>query len=122
MKTPKSFRTVTPYYVVPDLPAFLDFLTRAFAAEVTFREENNRHAEARIGDSMIMAGQARDEWKPSNSSAYLYVEDVDEWYRRAVGAGATSQSEPADQSYGDRTAGVADAWGNNWWIATPLDE
>lgn len=120
MKIPNGFRTVTPYYVVPDLKAFLDFITRAFGAEVTFQEENNKHAEARIGDSMIMAGQAHDQWKPTNSSTYFYVESVDAWYRRAVDAGAVSQTEPADQSYGDRTAGVSDAWGNNWWAGTPL--
>lgn len=120
MKFPDGFRTVTPYFVVSDLKAFLDFLTRAFGAEVTFQEPNHRHAEARIGDSMIMAGRAHDQWKANQTSTYLYVENVDDWYRRAVGAGATSQSEPADQSYGDRTAGVVDAWGNNWWIGTPL--
>ena len=119
---PKNFHTVTPYYTVPDLPAFLDFVTRAFGAEITFREPNNRHAEARIGDSMIMAGQARDEWKPNKMSAYLYIDDVDAWYRRALDAGAASQSEPADQAYGDRTAGVTDPWGNNWWFGKPLDE
>ena len=60
--------------------------------------------------------------KQNKMSAYLYVDDVDAWYRRALDAGAASQSEPADQAYGDRTAGVTDPWGNNWWLGKPLDE
>lgn len=51
---------------------------------------------------------------------YLYVPDVDATYHRALQAGAISISEPADQPYGDRLAGVADPFGNQWYIATQI--
>ncbi|MBV9496298.1 MAG: VOC family protein [Acidobacteria bacterium] len=118
-KMPEGFHTVTPYYIVPDLSAFLDFLGKAFGAETTLHEPG-KHAEARIGDSMIMAGQEKQQWKAAPASTYLYVDDCDAWYRRALDAGATSQMEPADHDYGDRNGGVIDRWGNTWWIATRL--
>jgi PhnB protein len=51
---------------------------------------------------------------------YMYVPDVDALYGRALEAGATSISAPADQPYGDRTAGVKDGFGNQWYIATHI--
>jgi PhnB protein len=52
----------------------------------------------------------------------VYIEDVDAVYKRALKAGATSLREPANQFYGDRSAGVKDASGNQWWIATHLED
>ena len=68
---------------------------------------------------MLMIGQARDQWTPKPANFYLYVEDVDAAYRRAVEAGAKSLQEPADQAYGDRTGGVEDSLGNQWWVGCP---
>ena len=67
-----------------------------------------------------MIGQARDQWKPMPAMFYLYVEDVDAVYKRALEAGAKSIQEPATQAYGDRSGGVADSQGNQWWIATHM--
>jgi PhnB protein len=53
---------------------------------------------------------------------HLYVEDCDETYERALAAGATSEREPTDQFYGDRSAGVRDSAGNLWWIATHVED
>ena len=53
---------------------------------------------------------------------YLYVDDVDLTYQRALDAGATSQQPPTDQFYGDRSAGVKDPCGNLWWIATHIED
>ena len=53
---------------------------------------------------------------------HLYMEDVDAVYRRAIQAGAKSLREPADQPYGDRSGGVEDAFGNQWWIATHIED
>jgi PhnB protein len=79
------------------------------------------HAEVNIGDSRLMLGEAMA--RPvSASSFYLYVNDVDAAYKRAVGAGATSQSEPADQFWGDRMATVTDPFGNTWSIATHKED
>jgi uncharacterized glyoxalase superfamily protein PhnB len=80
------------------------------------------HAEVRIGDSPVMMGEARGEHKPMPGSIYLYVDDTDATYRRALQAGATSLMEPADQFYGDRSASVVDPVGNHWFIATHIED
>ena len=124
---PKGYHTVTPYLTVPDARKQIEFLKRAFGAQTTesLHEDSDgaiRHAELKIGDSMIMLGQARDQWKASQSSFYLYVPDCDALYKRALEAGAKSIAEPANQFYGDRHGGVEDASGNQWWIATHIED
>ena len=119
---PDGFHTVTPYLVVPDAAQLIDFLKRAFNAEEIHRSHRPdgavAHAQVKIGDSMVMMGQAQDEWKPMPCMLYLYVEDVDAWYERAIQAGGTSVREVNDEAYGDRAGGVQDPAGNQWWIAT----
>ena len=80
------------------------------------------HAEVRIGDSLVMMGEPMGDGQPLFGSLYLYVHDVDAVYKRALQAGATSTSEPADQFYGDRSAGIKDPVGNQWWIATHKED
>ena len=81
------------------------------------------HAEVRLGDSVIMVSDAQgEEYKPMAAGIHLYVEDCDAIYKRALDAGATSIMEPADQFYGDRSAGVRDQFGNHWWIATHKED
>jgi len=65
-------------------------------------------------------GEAHGPYQPMPTMFYLYVPDVDAMYSRALHAGATSAGEPADQPYGDRTASVKDAIGNQWYIATHI--
>lgn len=78
------------------------------------------HVTLKVGSSAMELGEAQGPYQPMKSSFMLYVPDVDAVYRRALTAGATSLSEPADQPYGDRTGGVVDAFGNQWYIATPI--
>jgi PhnB protein len=112
--------------VVENAKQLIVFLEQAFGAEVTERmaraDGSIGHAEVRIGDSVIMLSDARDQWKPLQSAVYLYVPDTDVVYRRALEAGATSVMEPADQFYGDRNAGVQDSAGNFWWIGTHQED
>jgi PhnB protein len=123
---PEGYHSVTPYLVVREVPKLLDFLKRAFDAQEVMRmpapDGSIMHAEVRIGDSAIMMGEARGEYKPMPGSMYLYVEDADATYKRALQAGATSQMEPADQFYGDRHATVIDPVGNHWSIATHIED
>jgi uncharacterized glyoxalase superfamily protein PhnB len=86
--------------------------------------ENGRvmHAEVTLGDSRIMMGEPMGEFAPTAAGIYLYLPDVDAAYKRALEAGATSLMEPADQFYGDRSAGVKDSQGNMWWIATHVED
>jgi PhnB protein len=110
--------------VVPDADAELDFLKTAFGGIEAncHRNQDNTvmHAEIRIGDSLIMLGQAGGPWKPRAAALYLWVEDVDATYSRALQAGATSESEPEDKPYGHRNAGVIDQNGVTWWIGAPV--
>ena len=72
------------------------------------------------GDSMIEMGEAHGPFQPMPSMYYLYFDNADEWYERALKAGATSLSAPTDQPYGDRVGGVTDPSGNQWFVAPHL--
>ncbi len=123
---PDGYRTVTPYLTIADAAQQIEFVQQAFGAELKERVAGPdgviSHAEVKIGDSMVMIGQARDEWKPMPSSIYLYVEDCDATYQQALKAGATSLMEPVNQFYGDRGAGVIDQNGNYWFIGTHVED
>jgi uncharacterized glyoxalase superfamily protein PhnB len=123
---PAGYHTVTPYVIVPDGEGFITFLRAAFHAEELSRAVRPdgaiANAGVRIGDSMVMLAQAREPWKPMPTGFYLYVPDTDAVYQAALAAGGVSLMEPADQFYGDRNAGVQDPWGNQWWIATHIED
>jgi uncharacterized glyoxalase superfamily protein PhnB len=119
-----TYRTVTPYLLVSDADTELAFLKAAFGAtEVECqRNPDNRvmHAEMKIGDSLVMLGQEGGRWTPRSAALYLWVDNVDATYARALQAGATSESEPEDKPYGHRNAGVIDQNGITWWIGAPV--
>jgi PhnB protein len=123
---PEGYHTVTPYLVVQGAGKLIDFLKAAFDAQENFRmpmpDGSIGHAEVRIGNSMVMLGEARDQWKAMPATLQLYLEDVDAVYARAVAAGATPVAEPTNQFYGDRRGGVQDMCGNNWWMATHIED
>ena len=123
---PEGYHTVTPYLIVSDATEMLSFMERAFGAELLSRHEDPdgrvMHAEVRIGDSRVMLGEATGEWPPNRAMLHLYVDDVDGWFRRAVDAGARPVREPEDMFYGDRSGGVEDAAGNQWWMATHVED
>jgi PhnB protein len=123
---PKGYSTLTTYLVAQDADGLIDFLTRTFGAEETFRSgpgsEGGLHAEVRVGDSMLMVGggAAGMKWRgtPMPSAFHIYVPDCDATYARALEAGGTSIDKPTDQFYGERSATVKDSAGNSWYIAT----
>ena len=121
-----TYRTVTPYLVVSDADAELAFLKAAFGAtELNCQRHPDNtvmHAEITIGDSLVMLGQAGGPWMPRPAALYLWVEDVDATYARALEAGAKSESAPEDKPYGHRNAGVIDRNGVTWWIGAPVRE
>lgn len=125
-RAPEGFGAVTAGLRVKGAPRLLDFLKQAFGAEeISLTRSSDGtliHGEVRIGDSMVELGEAHGRWGPMPAMMYLFVDDVDAWYRRAIEAGAASLSEPADQPYGGRSAGVADAFGNYWYFAAPVKE
>jgi len=120
---PPGLGSVTPFLHPRGAPGLIDFLRQAFAAEEleTHRgpEGAIAHAKIRVGGSVIEMGEAHGEWGPMPTMFYLYVDDVDAWYRRALSAGATSLEEPALQPYGERRGAVRDAFDNQWYLAAP---
>jgi len=121
---PEGLRTITPYLHPRSAAQFIDFVKRALGGEEVMRHEapegSIRHAEVRIGDSVIEVSEARAEWPPMPMTLHLYVPDVDALYERAMTAGGVSIQAPADQPYGDRSGGVRDPFGNQWFIATHI--
>jgi uncharacterized glyoxalase superfamily protein PhnB len=112
---PDGWHSITPRLVVHDPAGLVAFLKRAFDARGEFTKDIP--SVMKIGDSIVMVSGAgpRD---PSPAFLYLYVDDIDATYQRALEAGAEPLEEPADLPYGDRRAMVKDPSGNDWQIAT----
>jgi len=122
---PPGFHTVTPYIVVPGIARLLDFLKQAFGAVEKERmprpDGSIAHAAVTLGDSIIEMGEAI-EPRSIPMTFHIYIPNVDEMYKNALAAGAKSLSEPKDQFYGERSAGLVDDWGNHWYIATYMED
>jgi uncharacterized glyoxalase superfamily protein PhnB len=123
---PQGLRPVTPFLHPVGAPALIEFMKEAFEAEEISREQSPEgvvhHATVRIGDSMIEMGEAHGDAQPMPPALYMYVENLEETYQRALKAGATSLQAPTDQGYGDRTAWVKDAWDNIWYLAASVSK
>lgn len=123
---PDGYRSITPYFFSSDAKRFLQFIKDAFDATEGERMDapdgKIMHAQATIGDSLIMFTDGSGGFPPSPASLYLYIQDVDAIYRRALQAGATSVMKPMNQFYGDRSCGVKDPCGNFRWIATHVED
>lgn len=111
---PPGYHSVTPRMVVSDVVATAAFLRAVFGGTGDVRE--GRPAEIRIGDSLVMVSAA-DERELFPAFLYVYVEDADAAYGRALAAGAVTVEEPLDTPYGDRRAMVRDPSGNLYQIA-----
>ena len=121
---------IAPYLYYEDGAAALDFLTRAFGFEETMRMEGEgriQHAEARLGDDVVMLGWPGQEYRSprsaghSSAGVHVYVDDVDAHFERAKAAGAEIVMEPTDQEYGDRRYDAKDPEGHFWSFATEID-
>ena len=113
---PDGWHTVTPRIVVREPENLITFIRKVFQARGEFR--HGLPAEIRIGDSVVMVSGGDGLREPMLAFLYVYVEDVDSTYGRAIAASAISLEAPADMPYGDRRAMVRDPWGNTWQIAT----
>lgn len=122
---PDGYSTISPYLIVKGAGGTIEFLKQVFDALELRRfpspEGKIMHAEVCIDDTVIMLADGTDGWSPTPSHVHVYVEDVDTIYRRALDAGAVSVQEPSKKDDEDRRAGVKDAGGTTWWIATRVD-
>jgi len=123
---PEGLHSVNPYLHPRRAEPLISFLKRAFGAEEVAKYASPdgvvHHAVIRVGDSVLEMGEAHGKYEPMDAMFYLYVPNMDDVYRQALAAGATSFQEPTDQPYGDRNAGVKDAFGNKWYIATHIKD
>lgn len=123
---PKGLFSVNPYLHPRRAEPVISFLKRAFGAEEVAKYASPdgviHHAVIRVGDSVMEMGEAHGKYEPMEAMFYLYVPNMEAVYRQALAAGATSFQEPTDQPYGDRNAGVKDAFGNKWYIATHVKD
>ena len=131
---PEGYHTVTPYLVIRDAAAAIEFYKKAFGATEIMRmaspDGKISHAEIKIGDSPIMIG---DECPERNARSpqtlggtpvgiFLYVEDVDRIAQQAIAAGATVMMPVADQFWGDRYGMFVDPFGHQWSVATHKED
>jgi PhnB protein len=131
---PDGYHSVTPYLIVHDAAAALEFYKKALGAVETLRMPTPGgkvgHAEIRIGNSVVMLADenpamgARSARTIGGSpiSLMVYVEDVDARVAQAVAAGGKLVRPVADQFYGDRTGGVDDPFGYHWYLATHVED
>ena len=121
MNIPDGHQAVMPYLMMEDAAAFIEFTKAVFNADLThhsMREDDLvGHCEIQIGGSTIMFSNSRDEWKPATANMFVYVDDADATYSKAVEKGSETIMPPADQDYG-RSCGVTDPFGNVWWITS----
>jgi PhnB protein len=113
--TPEGWHSVTPRLVVSDAAMLVEFLMQAFGATGDLQTE--RPSVMRIGDSLVMVSSVGPR-EAMPAFLYVYVDDIDATYKRALDAGAVSLEEPWDTPYGDRRGMVQDPCGNVWQIAT----
>jgi uncharacterized glyoxalase superfamily protein PhnB len=125
MSIPTNCQTVIPYLIIENAQSFLTFMQDLFAAEIISEHHHEdssvMHAELKIGNATIMCGSASAEWQPLDSSLFIYVENADISYYKALELGCTSVMPLSDQEYG-RTCGVKDVYGNIWWITSVGEE
>ncbi|XHR94178.1 VOC family protein [Mucilaginibacter sp. UC70_90] len=120
---PENYQAVMPYLIVKNGAQFIGFTQKVFGATEQFKtmrdEHTIMHAEVNINGSTIMFADCTDTYQQQNAGMFVYVENCDETYQKALDSGAESIMPPADQPYG-RSAGVKDPFGNTWWITNPL--
>ena len=132
---PEGFHTVTPMFIFKDARKAIEFYRRAFGAEELFVMPGPdgtgvMHAELRIGNSIIMMGEEHPQ-EPCKSaetiggspvSFYIYLENVDEAFRRALAAGAEARMPVQDMFWGDRAGTVQDPFGYSWTLGTHIKD
>ncbi len=125
LKIPDNYQTVMPYLIVKDAAKFIVFMQKVFDAEEankSMRDERTiMHGEIMVGGSTIMFADSTEKFNVQTSGLFIYVDDADIAFKKAIDAGATTLMEVADQTYG-RSGGVKDPFGNVWWITSMTNE
>jgi PhnB protein len=122
-KIPEGYNTITPYLILNNASQFVDFMIEVFNAEVTYKamrdDKTIMHAELKVGDSKIMFADKTEQWETQPANLFIYVDEADVTYNKALHKDAEVVTAMGDQSYG-RSGGVKDPFGNTWWITSPI--
>lgn len=125
MKTnfPFGYQQVMPYLIITNASGFIDFMKEVFGATERMRHMRDEniiaHGEVAVGDSVIMFADATPTFDPHVAGLFVYVDNADATYDKALKAGAKPIMPVSDQPYG-RSGGVEDPFGNTWWITTDV--
>ena len=130
---PQGYHTLTPYLTVQNAARAIEFYTKALGAKETMRMDGPNgkigHAELKIGDSMIMLADEMPGGTRSPQSLggttggiFLYVENVDAYFDRAIAAGAKADVRPENMFWGDRYGRFTDPFGHSWSVATHVED
>jgi uncharacterized glyoxalase superfamily protein PhnB len=120
MKIPSQYLPVMPYLIVSDAKGLASFVKNVFNAseQMIVPKDDGKimHGELRMNDAVIMFADATEEWKTKPAGMFVYVENVQQVYERAMQQGAINLMEPQQREYG-YSAGFEDVYGNQWWLA-----
>lgn len=122
---PKGYQQVMPYLIVADPAALLEFMKAVLGATERRIERKDDgslgHCEVNVGESVIMFSGSMADWEPNPAGLYVYVDDADAAFAKALELGAVEVMPVSEQSYG-RSGGVRDTNGNTWWLTAPALE
>jgi PhnB protein len=123
MNIPNGHQVVMPYLILDNSEAFIPFVQKAFGAEevAMYRTDDGRimHAEIRIAGTTMMFGASSGEWQAQTGGFYMYVENADAAFKKALDNGATVVMAIENKDYG-RSGGIKDPSGNTWWLTQVL--
>ena len=122
MKITLGHQQMMPFLVLHKAEDFIDFIRKIFNAQEMIRmvdgNKKIQHSEVKIGDSTLLLAEASDNYPAKPGSMYVYVQDTDETFYKAIEQGAKKIMAPMDEDFNARGAGFIDPFGNTWWIAT----
>ena len=123
---PQGYENVIPFLNCTGADKVIEFCKEVFGAKVDGISKSDdgsiMHASIHIRDSAVMLSEGSEKFPASPTMMYVYVDDVDAIYKKGLAAGGTSLREPTNEFYGDRSCGIKDSAGNQWWIASHVED
>lgn len=120
---PPHYQQVMPYLIVSNPKGLIHFIEDVFEGKMvheSYHDDGNlMHGEIQIGHSTLMLAQSNKDWKENPAGLFVFVDDADLAYARAMELGSVSILPLENKDYG-RTCGVQDPNGIIWWITSPL--
>ena len=121
---PEGHNHVSPYLVVAKAQPLVEFIINVFNGKEIFRQSDNTgriiHIQMQIKDTIIMIGEATKEFPPTKTHLHIYVENVDETFKKSLVNGGLLLRKPETKPDGDRRGDILDPQGTEWTIATRM--